>query len=147
MPRPDREQLPEWADGTVAILSTVGEGPHAIPVSTGFRVHDRLILLALASRRRSLAYLRAEPRVALTLLCEGDVAVTAHGRAEVIADPMAQSDRVCAVAVTIDRIQDHGQPRFVIEAGPRWRWTDPDARSRDVEVREGLKALARVLAG
>ena len=31
--------LPEWPEGTVAVLSTAG--PHAIPVSTAVRAGDR----------------------------------------------------------------------------------------------------------
>lgn len=139
--------LPEWDPGTVAVLSTVGDGPHAIPVSTGLRASGRLVLIALAARRVSLANLRSEPRVALTLMCGGDVAITAHGIATVVADPMAISDRVCAVAVDVARIQDHGQPRFVIEQGVRWSWTDPDADSRDRDVRAELRAIAESIAG
>lgn len=142
MPRPDPIALPEWDPGTVAVLSTVGDGPHAIPVSTGIRVADRLALIALAARRVSLANLRAEPRVALSLLCEGDVAITAHARATVVADPMEISDRVCAVALEVVRIQDHGQPRFVIDSGVGWRWTDAEAQSRDSDVRAELAAIA-----
>ncbi len=142
MPRPDHPLLPDWAPGTVAILSTVGEGAHAIPVSTGLRASDRLVLLALAARRRSLAHLRSEPRVALTILSEGDVAVTAHAISQVVADPMEISDRVCAVALEVVRIQDHGQPRFEIESGVGWRWTDPEAEERDRLVRAELAALA-----
>ena len=104
--------LPDWEPGTVAVLSTAGAEPHAIPVSTCVRAGDRAVLLALAVRRESLARLRADPRCALTLLAGGDVAVTAHGRATVVQEPMAVSDRVVAVRLDVERIQDHGQPRF-----------------------------------
>ena len=40
------------------------------------------VLFALAAGRESLARLRADPRVALVVLAEGDTAVTAHGRPE-----------------------------------------------------------------
>lgn len=142
MPRPDPTALPEWTPGTVALLSTIGEGPHAIPVSTGIRAGDRLVLVALAARRVSLANLREEPRVALSLLCEGDVAITAHATASVVADPMEISSRVCAVALDVVRIQDHGQPRFVIDSGVQWRWVDPEAEARDREVRAELTSIA-----
>ena len=56
------EALPEWEEGTVAVLSTIGDEPHAIPVSTAVRAGPRRVLLALALRRRSLALLRARPR-------------------------------------------------------------------------------------
>jgi hypothetical protein len=136
-------RLPEWAEGTVAILSTAGEWPHAIPVSTGVRAGPRRMLIALARRRESLRRMRADPRAALTLLGEGDVAVTAHVRARVLEDPMSISERVAAVALEVERIQDHNQPRFEIQAGVRWRWTDPAAEARDAEIRAALLELAR----
>ncbi len=141
MPRPDPDALPEWEDGTVAVLSTGAGAPHAIPVSTGVRAGPRRVLLALALRRESLARLREDPRCALTILA-ADVAVTAHGRASIVEEPLAISDRVCAVAIDVDEIQDHGQPRFVIEDGVRWRWTDDDAARRDGEIRDHLRCLA-----
>jgi flavin reductase (DIM6/NTAB) family NADH-FMN oxidoreductase RutF len=142
MGRPDRDALPEWPPGTVAILSTRGAAPHAIPVSTGVVAGPRLALIALARRRRSLEHLRADPRVALTVLAGGDIALTAHARAAIVQDPMAASDRVAAVALRVDSIQDHGQPRFVIEEGVRWRWTDPEAERRDADIRAALLELA-----
>ena len=50
--------------------------PHAIPVSAAVRAGPRRALIALAAGRGSLARLRADPRVSLTIVCE-DVAVTA----------------------------------------------------------------------
>ena len=142
VPRPDPPALPDWTPGTVAVLSTGGGAPHAIPVSTGVRAGDRRVLVALARRRESLARLRHDPRCALTILAAGDVAVTAHALAWVVADPLEGADRVAAVALDVQRIQDHGQPRFAIDAGVAWRWTDEEAQRRDAEVRAALKALA-----
>jgi nitroimidazol reductase NimA-like FMN-containing flavoprotein (pyridoxamine 5'-phosphate oxidase superfamily) len=139
--RPDPDALPEWEDGTVAILSTGAGAPHAIPVSTGVRAGPRRVVLALARRRESLARLRAEPRAALTVLAGGDVAVTVHARARIVEEPMAVSDRVAAVALDVERIQDHGQPRFVIEEGVRWRWTSADDERRDAAIRAALAEL------
>jgi len=142
VPPSDLNALPEWPAGTVAILSTAAGTPHAIPVSTVVRAGDRRMLLALGRRRGSLARLREEPRVALTLLAEGDVALTAHARVEVVQDPMDVSDKVVAVALHVERIQDHNQPRFEIEAGVRWKWTDEDAEGADGEIRAALAFLA-----
>jgi hypothetical protein len=132
--------LPEWADGTVAILSTGAGHPHAIPVSTGVRAGDRRVLLALALRRGSLARLREDPRCALTLLAQ-DVAVTAYATARIVEEPLAVSDRVCAVLLEVDEVQDHDQPRFAIEDGVRWHWTDEEAAARDSEIRSHLRTL------
>ena len=135
------EVLPEWEEGTVAVLSTIGDAPHAIPVSTAVRAGPRRVLLALALRRRSLALLRARPRAALTILAS-DVAITAHCRASIREEPMAASDRVAAVALDVESIQDHDQPRFVVEEGVRWRWVDPEAEEVDRAIRAALRALA-----
>ena len=114
--------LPEWPPGTVAVLSTAGRAPHAIPVSTAVRAGPRRVLLALARTRTSLARLRQDPACALTVLAAPDLAFTACGRATVI--------------------QDHADPRFTIEGGVRWRWTDPDAAERDAIIHEALRRLA-----
>jgi hypothetical protein len=135
-------ELPDWAPGTIAVLSTAGDAPHAIPVSTAVRAGPRRILLALARRRESLARLRADPACALTVLAGGDLAFTAHGRASVVADPMTVADNVVAVAIDVDEVGSHADPRFAIEDGVRWRWTDPAAAAQDAAIHEALRALA-----
>lgn len=126
----------------MAVLSTAGAAPHAIPVSTAVRAGERRVLLALAPRRSSLARLRADPRVALTILAAGDVAVSAEGLARVVAEQLPGAEGVVAVVLEVESVQDHNQPTFAIEDGVRWRWTDPAAADRDAAVREALRALA-----
>jgi hypothetical protein len=128
--------LPDWPEGTVAVLSTAAGPPHAIPVSTAVRSGDATIHLALALRRESLARLREDSRCALTLLAPG-VAVTAHASAAVV----EERERVALVRLDVDSVQDHGQPTFEVEAGVRWRWTDPEAERADAELRSALRAL------
>jgi hypothetical protein len=137
------DALPDWPPGTAAVLSTAGGAPHAIPVSTALRTGSHTIVFALANRRESLTRLRTDPRCALTILSGPDVAFTAHGRAVVVEAPMAAAGRVTALRLDVDSIQDHTQPTFTVEAGVRWRWTDPDAEAADAEVRAALAALAR----
>jgi hypothetical protein len=126
--------LPDWPDGSVAVLSTAG--PHAIPVSTAVRAGDAVVHFALAHRRDSLARLREEPRCALTVLAAG-VAVTAYGRATVVDG----DDRVAFVRLDVEEVADHDQPTFAIEDGVRWRWTDEGAEAGDASVREALRRL------
>jgi hypothetical protein len=126
--------LPDWPEGTVAVLSTAG--PHAIPVSTATRSGDTTVHLALAHRRDSLARLRDDPRCALTIIAP-DVAVTAYGRAAVVGG----DDRVSYVRVDVEEVADHDQPAFAIEDGVRWRWTDAEAEAGDAEVRAALRDL------
>jgi hypothetical protein len=124
------------------VLSTGAGAPHAIPVSTAVRAGPRRVLLALALRRESLARLRSDARCALTILAGDDVACTIHARATIVEDPMEVSDSVAAVALDVEAIQDHTQPRFAIEAPVRWRWTDDEARERDDLIRAALERLA-----
>jgi hypothetical protein len=131
--------LPDWPDGTVATLSTGAGEPHAIPVSTIVRAGDRAILFVLARRRESLARLREDPRCAMTILAAG-VAFTASGRATVLDAEI--SERVVAIRLDVERVQDHSQPTFEILEGVRWRWTDGDAERADAEMREALRRLA-----
>ncbi|MCW2951798.1 MAG: hypothetical protein JWQ48_968 [Conexibacter sp.] len=140
------DELPAWEDRTVAILSTGAGAPHAIPLSTAVRAGPRTLYLALALRRESLARLRRDPRVALTLLAHG-VAFTAHATATVVEEPLAESDGVAAVRLDVEALQDHRQPRFALKEGVRWEWTDPAAAARDGEIRAGLRRLARAGGG
>src|SRR4051812_17560526 len=112
--------LPEWPPGTVTVLATGGGSPHAVPISAAVRARPDVALLGLARRRESLARLRADPRVALVMLAEDDVAVTAHGNASVLGEVV---EGVVAVRVDVDRVQHHEKPTFVIEGGVRWRWS------------------------
>ena len=164
--------LPDWPAGTVTILATAGENPRAIPVSAAVRAGPRHVLIALASGRRSLERLRADPRVSLAIIAR-DVAVTAHGRARVLdandappAEGVAVErvaverpaverpaverpavegiavEGVVAVEIEVDDVQDHDMPTFAIESGVRWRWTDAVAERRDREVQDALARLA-----
>lgn len=135
------DELPAWEDGTVAILSTAAGAPHAIPVSTAVRADSRRIYLALALGRESLARLRRDARVALTFLAH-DVACTAHAVATIVEEPLAESDRVAAVRLDVVGLQDHRQPRFVMQQPVRWQWIDPEAAARDAEIREALRRVA-----
>jgi hypothetical protein len=143
VPRSDLHVLPDWEPGTVAVLSVGAGRPHAIPVSTAVRIGPRTVVFALAQRRESLAQLRQDPRCALTVMTGGNVAVTAHGRATIVEEPMAASDRVVALRIDVEAIQDHGQDHFEIDDGVRWRWTDPAAEQRDREIRTALSRLAQ----
>jgi hypothetical protein len=134
--------LPEWPPGTVAILATGAGAPHAIPVSTILRDGPDAVLLALGRRRESLRRLREDPRCALAILAP-DVAVTVHGTAEVVADPLEPPGNVAAVRVAVERIQDHDRPSFAIEGGVPWRWTSAEDERADAAVRAALLALSR----
>src|SRR3954470_2186251 len=128
------DELPSWPAGTVAVLSTGAGEPHAIPVSTAVRRGPRELVLALALRRESLARLRSEPRCAVTVLAAGNLAFTAVGTAAI----EEEGERVAVIRVDVTRLNDHGNPTFVIDDGVRWRWTDPDAERNDAEVRARL---------
>lgn len=134
--------LPEWPAGTVAMLATGGDAPHVIPVSAALRAGADRVVLALAPRRESLRRLRADPRVALALLAAGDVAVTAAGRAHVVAEPLPGAENVVGVELRVDRVQDHGNRHFAITGGVQWHWTDEESERRDEQVRAALAALA-----
>ena len=132
------EELPHWPRGTVVILVTAGGRPHAIPVSAALRAGPRRILLGLAKRRESLARLRADPAVTVSITAAG-CAFSADGRAEVL-EPSA-TENVTAVAVEVTEIHDHLRPTFAIEAGTVWHWTDADAQAGDERVHAALTRL------
>jgi hypothetical protein len=122
--------LPDFPRRTIAILSTVDPAPHAIPVSAPLRVADTTILLSLHRTRDSLARLRANPAVALTVLTEGDVAFTARGRALVIRDALDSDPDYTGVAIEVEHVDDHRQPGFEVTGGVDRAWRDDDEKRR-----------------
>jgi Pyridoxamine 5'-phosphate oxidase len=131
------DELPEWPDGTVAVLATGAGAPHAIPVSLVLRGGARTLLLGLAERRESLARLREDPRCAVTVLAAGDLAFTATGRA-VAFEPAGP---VVGVRVEVDELIDHNRPTYEITGGVQWHWTDAEAVDRDAAARAALRKL------
>jgi nitroimidazol reductase NimA-like FMN-containing flavoprotein (pyridoxamine 5'-phosphate oxidase superfamily) len=132
--------LPDWPPGTVVVLVTNDRTPYAIPVSAVVRSGPDRILVGLADGRGSLARLRRDPSVAVTVL-SADVAVTVRGRATVL--EASPADGVTAVEIIAEAVDDHLRPTFVLESGVAWHWTDDGARERDCAVRDGLVRLAR----
>jgi len=131
---PRLDALPEWPVKTIAVLSTLDDGPYAIPVSAPLRAGDRRILLSLRRDRGSLARLRSRPEVALTVLAAGDVALTARGRASVVREHMESGDDYAAVAIDVEQIEDHRQAAFDVAAGVDRTWRSP-AEQRDLGAR------------
>jgi len=121
--------LPGWPPRTIAVLSTVDEDVHAIPVSAPVRAGDRAILLSLHRSRDTLGRIRRWPEVALTFLAEGDVAFTARGRAAVVEEPMAVDPEYAVVSIAVDHVDDHRQPAFRVTAGVDREWVDEPARA------------------
>jgi hypothetical protein len=116
--------LPQWEPGTPALLCVTG--PHAIPVSSYVRASDDRVLIALGSRRDTLARLQADPAAAFCVLGPG-VAFTAHCSASILG-PLAAAPSSVAVELRVDDVQDHlADGRTEILAGARWRWIDEEA--------------------
>jgi hypothetical protein len=136
------DALPDFPEGLVAFVATAGDaGPHVIPVSALHRAGPRRLLLALTHRRGTLARLRARPEVALALTGTG-FAVTAHGRAAVVADPLPGAEFMVAVAVDVERLADHLRPETELRGGIDWGWREPAAAERHDQVVAALAALA-----
>lgn len=131
--------LPEWPTGTVAILVTGGDRPHAIPVSAVLRAGPRLVLVGLARSRESLIRLRTRPEVTLAICAQG-LAISVDGRARVLEGALVEG--VAAVAVDVEAVHDHDRPTFSIHAGVAWEWVDAEAERRDAGVQAALRRLA-----
>jgi hypothetical protein len=139
---PPLETLPDWPTRTIAVLATVEDGPHAIPVSAPVRAGDRRILLSLHRSRGSLQRLRERPEVALAVLTAGNVAFTARGRAHVVQEPMPAAPDYAVVAIDVEEIDDHRQAGFLVEAGVDRRWLDEAERDALGERVRALTELA-----
>jgi oxalate decarboxylase len=140
---PELDALPEWPSTVIAVLSTIDEVPHSIPVTAPQRVGDRRILLALKRDRGSLARLRERPDVAVSILASGDDAFTARGRARVVQESMARAPEYAAVAIDVEDIDDHRQPAFAVDSGVGLRWVDATAPQALRERVTALREIAR----
>jgi len=115
-------------------------GPHAIPVSTAVRLGDDRLAFALGRRRETLERLRADPRVALSLLGT-ELAFTAYGSAAVVREPL-EAAPVVGVELRVDSVQDHlADGRTEMLDGARWRWLDPKAAGVDPAIVAELATL------
>jgi len=141
---PQLAVLPDWPIRTIAVLATVDQGPHAIPGSAPVRAGDRRILLSLHRDRGSLARLRGEPRVALLILTGGDVAFTARGRAQLVADPLPGAPEYLGVAIAVEAIDDHRQASFRVESGVDRSWID---EGQQKALGDRVKALRNLASG
>jgi Pyridoxamine 5'-phosphate oxidase len=126
---PGLPDLPGWPQRTIAVLSTVDEDVHAIPISAPVRAGDRTILLSLHRSRDTLGRIRRWPEVALTFLTDGDLAFTARGRASVVEEPMAVDLEYAAVSIAVDHVDDHRQSAFHVTAGVDREWVDQAAKA------------------
>jgi hypothetical protein len=116
------DSLPHWEQGTAGIFCVAG--PHAIPVSTVVRGGDERVLVALQRERETLRRLRDDSRAAICVLGAG-VGFTAHGYASVVEEELEASERVVAVELRVERVQNHlADGRTEILDGVRWRWMD-----------------------
>jgi len=137
------DSLPAFPTRTIAVLSTIGDGPHAIPVSAPLRAGDTRIRLSLHRDRESLARLRERPQVALTVLTEGDVAFTARGRARIVQESMERAPDYAAVEIAVEHVDDHRQAAFRVTAGVDREWVD-DGEKRALGAR--VAALSELAA-
>jgi hypothetical protein len=116
-------------------------GTHAIPVSSYVRTADDRILLALGSRRETLARLRMNPVAAFCVLATG-VAFTAHCKAAIVRESMEAAPGNTAVELHVERVQDHlADGRTEILDGVRWRWIDDQAAALQPQILAELEAL------
>lgn len=138
----DDPAIPPLPADLVAILATTGPaGPVAIPVSAIHRRDARCVLVALSRRRATVERLRDDPRAALSLNGPG-LSLCVAGEARVAADPLPGAEAMIAYAVVAHRVWDARGPATEVEAGIRWRWTDPEAARRHARVLEALADLA-----
>jgi hypothetical protein len=132
--------LPDWEQGTPAVLCAAG--PHPIPISTFVRGGADRLLIALARSRTTLELLRGDPSAALCLLGR-EVAFTAHGSARVVREALESAPGIAAVELHVERVQDHlADGRTEMLDGARWRWADPRFGEGDRAVFEELRSLA-----
>lgn len=138
----DLAPIPALPGDLVAILATIGPaGPVAVPVSAIHRRDERALLVALSHRRATVARLRDDPRAALSLNGSG-FSLCVEGVARLAADPLPGAEFMVAFVIEARRAWDARGPVTEIDAGIRWRWTEPEAEDRHARVLAALAGLA-----
>jgi hypothetical protein len=138
--------LPEWPPRTIGVLVTAdSDSIHAIPISAPVRAADRRVLLSLHRTRGSLARLRECPEIAVVVLAEGDVAMTARGRAHVVREAMTCAPEYSAIALDVHHIDDHRQSGSSVTSGIDRRWLDESERDSSGRRVLELRGLAGVV--
>ena len=80
--------------------------------------------------------------MALTILTDDNIALTARGRANVVQDPMTVAPEYVAVAIDVESIDDHRQRGFVVDSGVGRQWLDEAEREALGQRLQALRALA-----
>jgi hypothetical protein len=114
---PQLDALPDWPSPTLAVLSTIGDELHSIPVATVLRAGARRILFSLERDHASLDRLREHPQAAIVILGDGNVAFTARGRARVVEESLPSAPDFAALVLDVDAIDDHRQPGYAVRSG------------------------------
>jgi hypothetical protein len=110
-------------------------------VSSYVRAGDDRIVVALGSRRETLARLRADPASAFCVLGKG-IAFTAHCHASVVRESMEAAPGNAAVELSVDRVQDHlADGRTEILDRTPWRWIDQEAAALQPLILAELEGL------
>ena len=105
------------------------------------RAGDARIVVALGSRRETLARLRDDPGTAFCVLGKG-VAFTAHCRAAVLRESMNAAPGNTAVELRVEGVQDHlADGRTQLLEGAHWRWIDEEAAALQPGILQELEDL------
>ncbi|NPV53190.1 MAG: pyridoxamine 5'-phosphate oxidase family protein [Firmicutes bacterium] len=107
---------------TCVVATTASDGrPHVAPVNLIVARDDRMLRLALERDGRTLANLRSNQWVAISILDEGDIAVEIKGEAVIVKEHMNANSTMAMVDVTVREVENHAHPIILVSCGVRTR--------------------------
>ncbi|HHV61570.1 MAG TPA: pyridoxamine 5'-phosphate oxidase family protein [Firmicutes bacterium] len=108
---------------TTCVVATVtNDGrPHVAPVNLIVPRDDRTLRLALERSGHTLANIRDNQWVAISILDEGDIAIGVKGRAVIVKDHMDANDAMAMVDVAVNEVENHAHPIILVSCGVRTR--------------------------
>lgn len=102
-----------------SVVATVDEDgtPRVAPFGSLRAVNPRLLRFIVHRYHDTLANLKREPRVMVSMICSPDIAVSVRGRARIVEEPFSIDINYALVEINIEEVKNDMPVRIGIDSG------------------------------
>lgn len=102
-----------------SVVATIDEdgSPRVAPFGSLRAVNSRLLRLIAHQYHDTLANLKRDPRVMVSMICPPDIAVSARGRARIVEDPLSIDKNYALIEIDIEEVKNDMPVRIGIDSG------------------------------
>lgn len=105
---------------TVVVSTITSEGlPHAMPVHLLAAPNDKTIRMALVKGHQTVANIKDNGKVFISILEGTDLAMGIRGSAKVVREPMEGNPAMCMVEINVEQIKSDTTPTAIVTDGVR----------------------------